>query len=80
MDELETPSEEFMKDFNAGYMLAQHRPEIAAQIHKLELTRDRAGIKDGINQYYADKEKDRPSWLKPPPQPGKEKDMGRDMD
>lgn len=55
-----TPSPEYIKGFNEGYLLAQHEPELAAQMAKAEGTSERLqGIKDGHHRFTLERELDK---------------------
>ncbi len=54
-----TPTADYVKGFNEGYLIAQHEPELAAQLSKAEGTSDRLqGIKDGHRRFTLEKEID----------------------
>lgn len=61
-----TPSEDYLKGFNEGYMLSEHMPETTASfIDKLGDTDRSQGFKDGSTQFTFEKTKAKlPSWLK----------------
>lgn len=64
MDQLETPSEQYVRDFNNGFLIAQNNPALAKKLQGIEYGSDRTGIKDGIDQFINEKTKEqRPSWL-----------------
>lgn len=53
MEELITPSPEYVEGFNNGYLLAQHKPELATSIDKLEKSDERLqGFGDGRRAYF----------------------------
>lgn len=60
MEELE----QYVRDFNNGYLLAQYRPDIAASILKTDIREERSGLSEGIKQFNLEKERGKPSWVK----------------
>jgi hypothetical protein len=66
MEPTETPSADFVKGFNEGYVLSQHAPHIAASLDQLDSSSDRlSGLQAGRGQYLAEQNRERlPSWLK----------------
>jgi hypothetical protein len=60
MGEFITPSPEYVEGFNNGYLLAQHKPELAASIDKLEKRDERLqGFGDGRRAYFLEIGKDK---------------------
>lgn len=60
----ETPSEEYLKRFNQGYLMAQYMPELADQLIP-DIEKADSGLKAGMQQYSHERMKDlRPEWLK----------------
>lgn len=61
-----TPSPEYLKGFNEGYLLGKNMPEIMAKLSTLQNETDRvAGLKDGYKEYVHEKARqNRPSYLK----------------
>lgn len=57
---------EYVQGFNEGYLLAKHRPELAASLDKLEKSSARLeGFGDGRKEFYLEKGKEKmPTWLK----------------
>jgi hypothetical protein len=56
MEEEVTPSSEYIKGFNDGYVLAQEIPDLAKSLSKIETRSDRlSGFKDGKKQYILEK-------------------------
>ena len=57
---------DYLKCFNDGYLLAQHEPDLAAQLSRSTGdTPHLSGLKQGIDQYNMEKSKENyPSWLK----------------
>lgn len=62
----ETPSPEYIKGFNQGYLLARHTPELIEKLPADLGNSERSlGLKEGKEQYEAEKEKERtPAWMK----------------
>lgn len=61
-----TPSEDYLKGFNKGYMLSEYMPETTRSfIDKLGDTDRSHGFKDGSMQFTFEKTKAKlPSWLR----------------
>ncbi len=61
-----TPSPEYIKGFNEGYVLARELPDIADKLSAIKSDSDRTkGFQDGQKVYVLEKAKEqRPSWLK----------------
>ncbi|PZR20506.1 MAG: hypothetical protein DI539_10670 [Flavobacterium psychrophilum] len=73
---------DYQRGFNDGYILTQHKPELAAEISKIETETPRIeGMKDGRKQYALDLTREhRPKWMREdrfntPAEPDKGKDM-----
>jgi hypothetical protein len=66
MEETEKVEPEYLKGFNEGYTIAQHMPELAEKLAKIDSDFSRlVGFKDGRQQYQLEQTKDRlPAWLK----------------
>jgi hypothetical protein len=66
MEDEDKVEPDYLKGFNEGYIIAQHIPELAEQLSKVQSDSERmAGFKAGREQYAAERMKDRlPSWLK----------------
>jgi len=78
----DAPNPEFQKQFNDGYLLAKHMPELAAQIKNAIPDKDN-GFLDGISQFEKEKDKElMPSWLKEDRRSShdKEPDQEKDID
>ncbi|MCX6315974.1 MAG: hypothetical protein NTW29_01685 [Bacteroidetes bacterium] len=67
MNSEETPSPDYLKGFNYGYMIAEHVPDLAKQLSTATGASDRfVGMKHGIEQFELEKSKsDVPKWLNP---------------
>ncbi len=86
MEEIQTPSPDFVKGFNEGYILAKRAPHLAEPLSQMEPQSDRlSGMKAGRDQYLVEQNRERlPSWLRNDATPrtrtapGKEK--GRDIE
>ena len=64
MNQEETVDPAYQKRFNQGYLIAEHMPELAAQLKEAMKELD-GGLKDGIEQFNGEKKKDlMPPWLK----------------
>lgn len=66
MDDLENPSQEYLKRYNQGYLIAQEMPELAEQLSKIENTSpELSAFKQGIQQSKIEKEEKKyPDFLK----------------
>jgi len=74
--------QKYQKQFNDGYLLAKHMPELAAKVKDAVPDKDN-GFIDGIMQFEKEKDLDRlPSWLKDNRYSSidKEPDQGKDLD
>lgn len=89
MEEQDKVEPEYVKGFNEGYLLAQHKPELAEKLAGIDSDFIRlVGFKDGRKQYDAERQKPRlPSWLKedrltrmPQPNRSKDRDIEPDRD
>lgn len=85
MQEEQTPSQEYIKAYNQGYMIQKHLPDLADNISRsLPNTERSEGFKDGQEQYKFEREKSRPKFLqsdrlsKINPDPNKSKDKDKD--
>ena len=88
----EIEDQEYIDQFNAGYLIGKHSPELADLIdHMRSDNLKLMAIKDGIGEYASEKElnleKERmPSWLKEDPFKqnldviGPSKDIDKDID
>ncbi len=65
MEEQEKAEPEFVRGFNEGYLMAQHMPELAEKLAKLDSDFIRlVGFKEGREQYKSEQTKTRlPEWL-----------------
>ena len=65
MDE-NVPSAEYVTNFNNGYLISQHMPELGEKLTKAMAKSDRTiGFEDGRRQWLADEKSSRtPSWLR----------------
>lgn len=90
MEDYETPDLEFVKGFNEGYMLAQHAPELAAQLRELPFEGARSdGFRAGQQEVQLERERQQerakaPDWLRAdfldtPPEVS-ERDRSRDRE
>lgn len=61
-----TPSPDYLKGFNQGYIMAKHEPQLIEQIlPSLGDSERGTGFKQGKEAYEAEKQKEHtPSWLK----------------
>lgn len=66
MEQQNTVEPDYLKGFNEGYLLAQHKPELAQKLASIDSNFIRlVGFKDGHQQYQTERSKTRlPSWLK----------------
>ncbi|WP_276366303.1 hypothetical protein [Chryseolinea sp. H1M3-3] len=66
MEEEITPSPEYMKGFNEGYLIAKELPVLAGELSETKGDGDRTlGFLDGTKEYTMEKIKGlRPNWLK----------------
>lgn len=53
----QTPTPEYVKRFNQGYLLAQYEPDLAARLQE-QKGLENTGLKAGIEQYHQEKGKD----------------------
>lgn len=55
-DETITPSPEYVKGFNEGYLMAEHLPDIADKLARVKNNSERlSGFKDGKSQHFLEK-------------------------
>lgn len=88
MEEQTTPSPEYLKGFNEGYMLAKEAPELADKLSHVKSDTERLqGLQDGRKQYVLEKVREmRPrrmsdhSNLKTDKEKDNSKDKDRDID
>lgn len=88
MEDQEKIEPEYLRGFNEGYLLAQHKPELAEKLATINSDFIRlVGFKDGQKQYQAERTKTRlPSWMKQerhikqPDTPTKNKGRDRDIE
>ncbi len=83
MKENATTSEEFVKGFNDGYLLAKHEPELVARLPvDLGSSERSKGFKAGKEQYLLEKSKERlPAWMRADRLSNLDKnDVGKDKD
>lgn len=61
----QTPSPDYTRGFNEGYILSEHMPDLADSLSKAVHESERGmGFKDGREQYVFEHEKERaPDWL-----------------
>lgn len=86
MEEQDKVEPQYVKGFNEGYTISQHKPELAEKLANIESDFIRlVGFKAGREQYQQEQVKERlPSWLKgdrsakDPDRPTKTK--GRDIE
>lgn len=66
MEDQDKVEPEYVKGFNEGYTISQHKPELAEKLASIDSDFIRlVGFKDGRKQYQVEQIKDRlPSWLK----------------
>ena len=66
MEEQDKVETEYVKGFNEGYLISQHKPELAEKLAGIDSDFIRlVGFKDGRAQYQKEQVRDRlPSWLK----------------
>lgn len=66
MTDNDTPTPEFTKGFNDGYLIAKHEAELGDKIASALSGSDRSqGFKAGREEFLLEKEKERyPDWLK----------------
>ena len=66
MEEQDKVEPEYVKGFNEGYIISQHKPELAQKLASIKSDFIRlVGFKAGREQYQAEQTKHRlPAWLK----------------
>ncbi|AUD02170.1 hypothetical protein [Spirosoma pollinicola] len=66
MEEQDTVEPEYLKGFNEGYTIAQHKPELAEKLASIDSDFIRlVGFKAGREQFQKEQMRERlPSWLK----------------
>jgi len=71
MEETNKIDPDFLKGFNDGYIIAQHEPELAEKLSKIEAVSPRiVGMQHGREQFIKEQLKDKlPNWLKDNPTP-----------
>ena len=81
--ETETPSADYVKGFNEGYIFSKYMPNLASKMPKDLLGERGQGFTQGRQQYINEKEKERLPFLKTdrlsslnkqPPSPSKDRD------
>ena len=86
MEEEITPSPEYIKGFNEGYLFSKEIPELAKQLDKTQSDNDRhKGFKDGRMQLVNERVKEQRDKLLERPwdklkEPDKDLDKNKDMD
>jgi hypothetical protein len=88
MEDQEKVEPDYVRGFNEGYLLAQHKPQLAEKLANIDSDFIRlVGFKDGHKQYQDERMKTRlPSWMKQersikqPDTPTKTKGRDRDIE
>lgn len=81
MEENENIDPEYLKGFNDGYLIAQHEPELAEKLSKIEAVSPRiVGIQQGRDQFIKEQLKTKlPNWLKDNPTTSKTNTLSKDQ-
>lgn len=80
MAELDTPTPDYLKGFNDGYLIAKHEPDVATVLINVESKTERMeGMKAGMEEYVRENNKTNvPAWLKRDIKSLPEKEIGKD--
>lgn len=82
MEEETSPSPEYLKGFNEGYLLAKESPELTDKLSSIKGESDRTkGFLDGGKEYNLEKIRDlRPNWLQEKSKTDRISSKGRDRE
>ncbi|MBA4853461.1 hypothetical protein [Emticicia sp. BO119] len=72
---------DYLKGFNAGYIIAQYEPELAEKLSKIEAVSPRiVGMQQGREQFIKEHLKEKlPNWLKDNPNQNKSHTPSKDQ-
>ena len=77
-----TPNPDYQNGFNEGYLITQHKPQLADELAKIESDMPRLeGMKDGRRQFVLERTRSlRPDWLNQDRQPQNTPDKDKDRE
>lgn len=81
MEETNKIDPDYLKGFNDGYIIAQHEPELAEKLSKIEAVSPRiVGMQQGREQFIKEQLKEKlPNWLKDNPTPDRTNTPSKDQ-